>query len=126
MCIKFSQKLLTSICYFMNMNSNLNTLESVAVCRGVEDWTNLENEEIRTDCLFHRIQKVCLSLFKQIQAYEEDLERELSAGIVVSCPTRLIITIQTTKKYCTAMCYWYWKHNINYIRKPSSICKTKN
>jgi len=27
-----------------------------------------------------RIQKVCLSLFKQIQAYEEDLERELSAG----------------------------------------------
>ena len=86
----------------MNMNNNLNTLKSVAICGG-----GVGNQKIRTDCLFHRIQKVCLSLFKQIQAYEEDLERELSAGIVVSCSTRLIVTIQTTKKYCTAMCYRY-------------------
>ena len=27
-----------------------------------------------------RIQKICLSLFKQIQGYEEDLEREMTPG----------------------------------------------
>merc|ERR1712130_950895 len=27
-----------------------------------------------------RIQKICLSLFKQIQGYEEDLEREMTSG----------------------------------------------
>ena len=40
---------------------------------------SLSENRVKREKLF-RIQKICLSLFKQIQGYEEDLEREMTPG----------------------------------------------